>query len=124
MNTSIKMTIDEHKKILTLQEEFNAMFPFLKLEFFAKQLKPGESFEKKVAKPNIKTLHESRTVHNKKKVIITPEMTVFDLDKTFFTVYGLGVQVFRKSGKVWLETTLTDSWTLEEQNLQGEALSA
>jgi hypothetical protein len=33
------------------------------------------------------------------------------------------VQVFRKSGKVWLETTVTDGWTLEEQNLQGEALS-
>jgi hypothetical protein len=32
-------------------------------------------------------------------------------------------QVYRKSGKIWLETTVTDSWTLEEQNKQGESLS-
>ena len=42
---------------------------------------------------------------------------------TFGEVYGLGVQVFRKSGNVWLETTVTDSWTLKEQNDQGESLS-
>ena len=50
-------------------------------------------------------------------------MTVIDLEKKFREVFGLGIQVFRKSGKAWLETTLTDNWTLEEQNRQGEALS-
>jgi hypothetical protein len=33
------------------------------------------------------------------------------------------VQVLRKSGKAWLEATITDGWTLEEQNIQGEDLS-
>jgi hypothetical protein len=33
------------------------------------------------------------------------------------------VQVFRQSGRVWLETTRTDDWTLAEQNKQGEELS-
>lgn len=52
--------------------------------------------------------------------MITPDMTVTDLEQSFNTIYGLGVQVFRKSGKIWLETTVTDGWTLEEQNRQGE----
>jgi hypothetical protein len=26
------------------------------------------------------------------------------------------VQVFRKSGKLWIQTTATDQWTLGEQN--------
>ena len=66
---------------------------------------------------------ECRSVHKKGIITITPNMTVVDLEQRFNDVYGLGVEVFRKSGKVWLETTVTDGWTLEEQNLQGEALS-
>jgi hypothetical protein len=38
-------------------------------------------------------------------------------------VYGIHVQLFRKSGKVWINTSVTSSWTLEEQNKQGEVLS-
>jgi hypothetical protein len=36
---------------------------------------------------------------------------------------GLYVQVFRKSGKVWLETTATDNWSLYKQNEEGQELS-
>jgi hypothetical protein len=50
-------------------------------------------------------------------------MTVSNLEQKFRDVYGLSVQVFRRSGKAWLETTFTDGWTLEEQNSQGEDLS-
>ena len=34
--------------------------------------------------------------------------------------FGLSAQVFRLSGDVWLETTSTDNWTLEEQNSTGQ----
>ena len=50
-------------------------------------------------------------------------MTVGDLEQRFQDVYGLSVQVFRKSGKVWLETTVTDNWTLDEQNDKEQSLS-
>jgi hypothetical protein len=70
-----------------------------------------------------KTLGECRTIHDSGTLTITPQMTVANLEQGFADVYGLSVQVFRKSGKVWLETTVTDNWTLEEQNRQGEALS-
>ena len=45
-------------------------------------------------------------------------MKVAELESAFFVTFGLAVQVFRKSGKVWLQTTATDDWTLEEQNLK------
>lgn len=45
------------------------------------------------------------------------------MSKDFRDVYGMGVQVFTKSGKVWLETTVTVGWTREQQNKQGEELS-
>lgn len=119
----MKVTINDKRKIFAIQEEFNQLFPYLKLEFFSKPHKPGGATAKKFVKHNSKTLGECRTVHNKGQITITPQMTVTDLEQRFSDVYGLGVQVFRQSGKVWLETTVTDKWTLEEQNRQGEALS-
>jgi len=119
----MKITINDKRKIFAIQEEFSQAYPYLKLEFFSKPHSVGGGSAKKFIKHNSKTLGECRTVHNKGRITITPEMTVADLEQRFSDIYGLGVQVFRKSGKVWLETTVTDSWTLETQNLQGEALS-
>ncbi|MBK6521411.1 MAG: hypothetical protein IPG08_03280 [Sphingobacteriaceae bacterium] len=119
----MQVLINDNRKIFAIQEEFSKLFPYLKLEFFSKTHNVGGGSTKKQIKNNSKTLGECRTVHNKGKVTITPQMTVSDLEQNFGDVYGLGVQVFRKSGKVWLETTVTDGWTLDEQNSQGEALS-
>ncbi|MGZ3920372.1 MAG: hypothetical protein ACXVC7_08775 [Bacteroidia bacterium] len=119
----MKITINDKRKIYAIQEEFNEQFPYLKIEFFSKPHKPGGSTSPKFMKSNTKTLGDCRTIHNKGTVTITPGMTVADLEQRFSDVYGLGIQVFRKSGKVWLETTVTDGWSLEEQNRQGESLS-
>ena len=50
-------------------------------------------------------------------------MSVTELETMFRENFGLYVQVFRRSGKLWLETTATDSWTLTVQNDQGKELS-
>jgi hypothetical protein len=119
----MKITINDNRKILAIQKEFTKEFPYLKLEFFSKPHKVGGSSSKKTMKAGAKTLGECRTIHDSGTITIVPKMTVADLEQSFRDVYGLAVQVFRKSGKVWLETTVTDNWTLEEQNRQGESLS-
>jgi hypothetical protein len=119
----MKITIDDTRKIFAIQEEFNTAFPYLKLEFFSKTHKAGSGTAKTFINGNTKTLGECRTLHNRGQINISKAMTVSDLEHQFKKVYGLGVQVFRQSGKIWLETTVTDAWTLEEQNNQGEALS-
>lgn len=43
-------------------------------------------------------------------------MKVSELESVFTETFGLSVQVFRKLGNVWLQTTTTDNWTLAEQN--------
>ena len=119
----VKIKINDKRKIFAIQEEFNQLFPYLKLEFFMKPHKAGGASPKKFLKHNSKTLSDCRTIHNNGSITITPNMTVNDVEQHFADVYGLSVQVFRKSGKAWLETTLTDNWSLDEQNKQGEALS-
>lgn len=120
----MKIKINSSKKIAAIQAEFNALFPYLKLEFFSKPHPAGAGSAKRFIEPTTKTLGEFKTFHSdKKEITITPAMTVEELEHNFRNIFGLPVQVFRKSGKVWLETTVTDGWTLEEQNHQGEALS-
>jgi hypothetical protein len=120
----MKIAINDERKIYAIQKEFSLQFPFLKIEFFAKPHKVGGESSKKIMNASSKTLGECRTIHDKGTITIIPQMTVADLEQNFRDVYGLSVQVFRKSGKVWLETTVTDNWTLDEQNRQGESLSA
>lgn len=119
----MKIVINDRRKIFAIQEEFNKMFPYLRLEFYAKPSKANGAPATKFVSSDSKTLAECRTLHNNGIVTIVPSMSVYDLEQQFRDVYGLGVQIFRKSGKVWLETTVTDAWTLEEQNRQGETLS-
>ena len=118
--------IDENKKLFMIQEEFNNAFPYLKLAFFMRSGRLESDFilARWLFNQTNKTLKECRTLISNLHVTIEPQMTVLDLDQQFQKAYGIGVLVYRRSGKVWLETTLTDAWTLEEQNWQGEALSA
>ena len=119
----MKILINDHRKIFTIQEEFNIVFPYLKLEFFSQPHLKGAEPIQKMIKPDDKTLAEYRIIHKQGEITISGSMTVADLEQNFFDIYGLEVQIFRKSGKAWLGTTITDSWTLEEQNKQGESLS-
>lgn len=108
----MKITINDHRKISEIQEEFNRHFPYLRLGFSFKPL----------ISENTK-LNECCRFCKDGTISITPDMTVSDLELSFYNHYGLIVQVLRKSGKAWLETTVTDGWTLRKQNEQGEALS-
>lgn len=120
----MKILIDDHRKIHAIQQDFTKQFPYLKMEFLAKPHKVGGGSPKKMMEASAGTLGECRTIHDTGTITIVPQMTVADLEQNFKEVYGLSVQVFRKSGKAWLETTVTDGWTLDEQNRQGESLSA
>lgn len=119
----MKIIISDKRKIFAIQEDFSKLFPYLKIEFFAKPHKSSGASAKKLIRHGSKTLEECRIMHTTGSITIIPQMTVSDLEQNFRDIYGLSIQVFRKSGKVWLETTVTDGWSLEEQNKQGEALS-
>jgi glycerol-3-phosphate O-acyltransferase len=120
---NMRLIIDGNKKISVLKMEFNALFPYLKVEFFFIRDTKGEGTSKKAIVPDNKTLDECGTTHKGGEINILPDSTVAELEQNFIQNYNLGIQVFRQSGKAWLETSLTDSWTLEHQNRHGEMLS-
>jgi len=118
----MKLRVNDDSKLESIQRGFNQMFPYLKLEFLS-PMRRGD-YARALFRNGERTIGNSRTVRSGDGLLIIPDMTVADLEQQFTNIYGLKVQVYRKSGKVWLETTFTDGWSLQEQNIQGEQLSS
>lgn len=119
----MNILISDNRNLQQLQQQFSENFPYLKLEFFTRQNRTGQGPARKLIKTQGQTIGQCRTINNKRQVSISATMTVAELEQQFRENYGLNVQVLRKSGKVWLETTVTNGWTLDQQNKQGESLS-
>src|SRR5690242_8023191 len=116
----MKIEITDHRKIFTVQRAFSDLFPFLKIEFFAKPHTSGGASSEKLIRHSSKTLGTCRTIHKKGSIHITPEMTVRELGQTFSDVYGLAIQVSRISGTNWVDTADTANWSLKKQNKEGQ----
>lgn len=119
------VVLDNSMSIATVQQLFNEQFPFLKIEFFEKENKfNGNIAIKKHITSTAKKLNDFKLPQTEDEtIVIHPEITVAELEKVFTGKFKLQTQVFRKSGKIWLETTVTDGWSLEEQNSQGQIIT-
>ncbi len=117
------LMIDDNQKISAIQQEFNAMFPYLKLEFFKHAHKAHQGNPKKDMLNASLTLKQIRDKHANGKLEVKESMKVSDLETQFQTLFGISAQVFRKSAGSWIETSVTDNWTLKQQNDEGKDLS-
>lgn len=115
------MMISDNRTIASIQEDFQAHFPNLKIEFYTDKHGIEE------ASPATQQLvDESQTIGVLRKIqyegnlSINGHLKVTTLEYNFSTIYGLNVQVFRRSGGTWLQTSTTDNWTLSEQNSRAE----
>lgn len=106
--------------ISEVQKQFNSFFPFLKIEFF----KPQKLKSTKLHAHNIITANKPLLSSPKNiKLNFNEQMKVKDLEKLLEENLAVPAQIFRKSGTLWLETTMTDDWTLQQQNDHGKELS-
>lgn len=96
-----------------IQQAFSQAFPYLKIDFFKNLELNGIRITKKLEPPF--------TIFNPTDVSIDLEgtRTISEVKKDFLNITGLVTRIFRKSGNVWIETSLTDDWTLSRQNTEG-----
>jgi hypothetical protein len=114
------MTISDQKKLKDIQRAFNELFPYLKLAFYSGHHQVAEGSPATAELDEEKTIGEVRSVAAQGgELLISGNLTVSELEQLFDKKYGLNVQVFRRSGKLWMQTTATDGWTLAEQNRKG-----
>lgn len=117
------LNIKGNMSLSSLQKTFGQEFPYIKLEFFSQPHGKGKPTSAKLMLAGTKTLAEIKSFKGDGKIEINQNMTVDALEHEFENTFGLYVQVFRKSGRIWLETTATDEWTLLQQNQEGKELS-
>ena len=117
--------IRDDQSIGEVQEMFHSLFPFLKVDFFERDT--HGLVKNKLNKPAInsrKLLGEFRLDKiDGGDLLIGKDISVKRFEQYIDSMYCLHAQVFRRSGNVWLETTVTNNWTLEEQNRQGELIT-
>lgn len=100
------------------QDEFNSAYPYLRIEFY-RSLEPG--FARRHLKNTMPMI--AAGLKQNGELEINDLMTVGQLESAFRDKFGLQVQVSRRSGTLWLETTMTNNWTLKQQNDHGRELS-
>jgi hypothetical protein len=119
----MKIEIKDTRLVTEIQKEFNSVFPYLKIEFFESPHKPKEALPKSKMYNANRAIGTCRRKHNEGMATVEGSYSVARFEQTMWDDFGLSVQVFRRSGNLWIETSLTDSWTLERQNKEGFELS-
>lgn len=117
----MKIIITSEKLIKDIQDEFNMVFPFLRIEFFMKSNRKSKETVDKIS--NLLTIGNAYKIKEPKKIEISPFMTVKDLGKDFEKQFGTTIQLYRKLGNLWLEITFTDTWTMKQQDDRGHEIS-
>ena len=110
-----EIIVKDSKTIGEIKNEFNSHFPHLKLEFYSGDHAIGEgSLNKEKIEDNL-LLKDIRLNHSIGELSIHGNQKTSTLEENFKNTFGLYVQVFRKSGDTWIQTTSTDEWPLSKQ---------
>jgi hypothetical protein len=114
------LLINNQQTLFEIQELFSKMFPFLKIEFFRKGA--SEKLRREKLPENDIKIKDVPNVKKFGRLSFESNMTVAQVESVFRSECGLNIQIFRKSGPIWLETTATSNWTLDQQNHEAETL--
>jgi len=113
------MKINPELSIEALISEFSNQYPGLKMELYSQSHEEGENSAQSAIIDHQQKLGDVNPEIDSSDLMIDPQMTVAELEGKFKDIYGLNVQVFRRSNQLWLQTSATDNWTLEVQNRKG-----
>lgn len=116
----MQIYISEDAIIANIQSEFQAAYPFLKLEFYEQPHEAGQPSPVKEKISPDTPIEDIRMIHTFGWIDISHNRTALEVEYDFRHMMDLNVQVLHKSGDLWLETTQTDNWTLGQLNEEGK----
>lgn len=111
----MSMKLTASTTLQDLATAFAKAFPYLKLAFFVHRRGKWVEAELQTA--------PLATSNNEIIVNLDPERTVKDVLEELQALLQLEVMILRRSGKLYIETSVTESWTLKRQNEEGAELS-
>ncbi|HTL82189.1 MAG TPA: hypothetical protein VL651_10815 [Bacteroidia bacterium] len=115
------LTIFDHETISQVRKKFSAEFPFLRIDFF-RPLAENVPYSALRVMDEDAEIGSLRKKHNSGAISISPSDITGEVENKFLDLFGLHIQIFRRSGNTWLLTTTTDAMTLQQQNALGEEM--
>lgn len=113
--------ITDEVKLFEIADMFSKYYPFLKLEFFDQAHQWKEASNEKNILIKSLSVGEVRTSHHPALVEVHFWNKTGTVELSFLHKSGLNVQIYRRFGDKWIQTSGTDELTLEEQNSIGRA---
>src|SRR6476660_551843 len=110
-HTVLNLSRTDHIK--DVQLAFNKAYPFLKIEFY-KEPPAVKARQRKYMEGSL--CFAAAGLTDSGSMVISDVMTVYQLEKEVKNTFGLNAHMFRKSGSIWLEITMSGNWTLKHQN--------
>jgi len=120
----MRLQISPNRLVSDVQKDFNSVFPFLKIEFFRNKGSQQPDLPASHIVPHNQKIGNIQSAISDGNVEINADMKVKDIEKLFKEQFSLLAQIFRRSGNLWLQTTMTDNLTLAQQNEHGREISA
>jgi hypothetical protein len=118
-------SIERQRLIKLIQEEFNSKWPFLKIDYVRKG--GGTSVlsqaDSGVAEGEVDRLRAEARRLLWQEFALSDDTLVSELEILLQYEFGLSLQVLRKSGNLWMETSMTRHWTIRQQNQQGAEIA-
>ena len=114
---AMKLFIGKESKAEDVKYLFTLCYPYLKIELFKKP-----SVLNVLDRKDLALVNRFESISGSALIDIDKNITVAHLENDF-ALLGLKAEIFRRCGNVWVETSLTESWTLHQQNLEGEEIS-
>ena len=110
----MQIELSTEQSLADLQQIFHEQFPNLRLEFYrqAHEVKEGSPASERVEPQTKLGLFSAEAF----KLSLAAQQKTKTFEQGLEDILGLGIQVFRRSGITWLQTTRTDEWTLGQQN--------
>lgn len=116
----MELQINKNDTTIDVKAAFGRRYPGLKIEFFHKPHGEHEGSPRRdMIEDEVKLSELSKAVDHD-QLHISSSMKVQEVEAAFEEKFGLHVQVFRKMGHIWIETTRTDHYSLKEQMTMSE----
>lgn len=115
--------IDKDDSVEKIQQQFSDLYPFLRITLF-RNVGNGKKVNGRSAAfcPAVK-MSEIKPGFHSGTFEISKGMTVPEFENKLYEQFGLSAQIARRSGNLWMEPTMTDHWTLVQQNEHGKEIS-
>jgi hypothetical protein len=119
----MQLIIEKSSLAGDIKKAFTTGFPFLRIEFYKKQTGINNQIKKEPVSFYLPIVHTAHINEEKKIIHINKQTTVEQLENEFASL-GITAEIFRTSGNVLVETSLTRNWTLEQQNKEAMEISS